>query len=183
MNRLRMFFKIATLMFITSGTAACGLYFGMQALLGHPPIVVAVPLAHVAQYQNQYPIPYLLTFAFVFAVVSALWLVRLRSRRSRLRPIHIAAIPFVAVLLAGPIWGMLWTYHDIQAGFFPGFQQMVDYLLFGAQYGLFFSLNGAVQSLPFSLLAYIAAVILVSVFMKRFVLSKSENVSLHHAGG
>jgi hypothetical protein len=60
---------------------------------------------------------------------------------------------------------------------------MVEYLMFGAQYGLFFSLNAAALSLPFSLLAYIVAVTLVFGFMKRFVLGKLEDKPVLHDDG
>jgi hypothetical protein len=85
LNGLIKFFKIAGMMFSISSVAAFALYFGVQALLGHPPIIAAVPLAHVAQYHNQYPIPYLLAVTAVFALVSAFWLAVIAPKFTRFR--------------------------------------------------------------------------------------------------
>lgn len=94
-----------------------------------------------------------------------------------------AIVPFFAVLLTGPIWGMLWVYHDMQAGFFPDFPRMMEYLLFGAQQGLFFAFNGALFSFPLNILAYAVAYILLLVFSRWFVSEQSKNISLVRAGG
>jgi len=66
------------------------------------------------------------------------------------------------------VWGMLRVYHDMQAGFFPAFPQMIDYLLYGVQQGVLFALNVALFSLPLNLLAYGAACRLVVLCIKRF---------------
>jgi hypothetical protein len=169
MSRFLKFLKMTGTMFLAGGVIAFGLYFGLNALLGHSPIVVAVPFVHVAQYSSQYPLPYLLSIAFIFAVVSAFWLTVLMPRLPKFRLFQIALIPLFVVLLTGPIWGMLWVYHDMQAGFFPDFSQMIDYLLFGARQGLFFAFNGAVFSFPLNILAYALANLLLLIFMRRLV--------------
>jgi len=120
----------------------------MRTLLGRPPIVIAVPLAHVTQYQNQYPLPYLVAIAFMFALVGTVWLTAIAPRAYRLHSLQIALVPFLTVLLVGPFWGMLWAYHDMQAGFFPDTPHMIDYLLFGAQYGFFFIIQRSGSVVP-----------------------------------
>src|SRR3970040_2116710 len=136
MSRLSRFTTMLGLMFATSGMSAFGLYFGLRAFLGHSPLEVVVPFAHIAPYLNRYPIPYLLSIAFIFALVSALWYAVITDTFPRFRWFQIAMIPFLVVLLTGPVWGMLWVYHDMEAGFFPDFPGMMGYLLFRAQQGV-----------------------------------------------
>ena len=104
-------------------------------------------------------------------------------RLPRFRRLQVALIPCLAVLFTGPIWGMLWVYHDMQAGFFPDFSRMIDYLLFGAQQGWFFAFSGAVLSFPLNVLAYAIACLLLLVFARRFVSAQSKGISWIHAGG
>jgi hypothetical protein len=178
MSQLAKFAKITGVLFSAAGAVAFILYFGMIVLRGQSPIVVAIPLAHVAPYLAEYPVPYLLTMAFVFAVVSALWLMLVMPRFTRFRFLQIMLLPWIALIVAGPIWGMLWVYHDMQAGFFPAFSQMIDYLLFGAQQGLFWLLVIALASVPFNLLAYGAACLLLVLFVKRFGIEQPEHAQL-----
>jgi hypothetical protein len=180
MNQFKKFAKIAGLLFAFTGATAFLLYFGMKALNGQSPIVVFLPFAplHIKPYHDQYPVPYLLASALVFAVVSALWLVLIAPRLTRLRLLQIILLPWVALLFAGPVWGMLWVYHDMQAGFFPAFPQMIDYLLFGARQGLYFTLDVVMFSLPLNLLAYGAACLLLLMFVKHFVSGQPERVQM-----
>jgi hypothetical protein len=64
------------------------------------------------------------------------------------------------------------------AGFFPPFSQMIDYLLFGARQGLYLPLIVVLSSLPFSLLAYGAACLLLVIFVKRFGTEQLERAQL-----
>ena len=181
MKQIPRFIKIASVLFIASGTTAFLLYFGMIALRGQSPIVVAIPLAHVAPYLDEHSVPYLSAIAFIFAVVSTLWLMLIMLRFMRSRFLQIMLLPWITLLVAGPVWGMLWVYHDMQAGFFPAFPQMVDYLLFGAQQGLFWVLIIALYSLPISLLAYAAACLLLVMFVRRFGFEQPKRALIRSA--
>ncbi len=180
MSQVKKFGRIAGLLFVTTSAAAFLLYFGMKALNGRSPIAVFIPFAQVqaAPYHDLYPIPYLLAIALVFAVVSALWLMLITPRFTRFRLLQIILLPWIALMLAGPVWGMLWVYHDMQAGFFPAFPQMIDYLRFGAQQGLYFTLAVVQFSLPLNLLAYGAACLLLVMFVKHFVSEQPERTQM-----
>jgi hypothetical protein len=168
MSQFTKFGKIFGWIFITAGAAAVLLYFGLRALSGRSPITVFVLFAHFTPYQDFYPIPYLLAITLIFAVVGALWLTFIMPRFTRLRFGQIMLLPWIALLLAGPVWGMLWAYHDMQAGFFPPFPQMVDYLWYGVRKGIYIALSSAWYSAPFNLLAYSVACLLVALGVKRF---------------
>jgi hypothetical protein len=181
MSQVVKFARITSALFIAAGAAAFFLYFGMIALRGQSPIIVAIPLAHIAPYLDEHPIPYLLTIAFIFAVVGALWLMFIMPRFTRFRFLQIMLLPWITLLVAGPVWGMLWTFHDMQAGFFPSFPQMINYLFFGAQQGLLWVLIIALYSLPFSILAYAAACLMLIMFVKRFGPEQPERAQISSA--
>lgn len=178
MRRFKRFGKIFGLMFVTAGAAAFLLYFGMKALSGRSPIGIFVLFVHFAPYHDLYPIPYLLAIALVFAAVSAWWLVFVMPRFVRLRFLQIMLLPWIALFISGPMWGMLWVFHDMQGGFFPALRQMIDYLLFGARQGVFFALNAALFSVPLNLLAYGAACLLLVMFVKRFGSEQPERAQM-----
>ena len=178
MKQFKKFAKIAGLLFVTTSVVAFLFYFVTKVLSGRSPIVVGSPLAHITPYLDLQPVPYLLTIAFIFAVVSALWLMFIRPHFTRFRFLQIISLPWIALMLAGPVWGMLWVYHDMQAGFFPTFPQMIDYLLFGVRQGLYLPLIVVLSSLPFSLLAYGAACLLLVIFVKRFGTEQLERARL-----
>jgi hypothetical protein len=167
MSQFKKFARTAGLLFVIASAVAFLLYFGMKALSGRSPIIVMIPFRPIIPYYDRHPVPYLLVIAFIFAVVSALWLTFILPRFTRFRFLQIVALPWIALMLASSVWGMLWAYHDMQAGFFPPFPQMIDYLLFGAQAGLYFALDSALFSAPMNLLAYGAACLLLMIFVKR----------------
>ncbi|CAG0929362.1 hypothetical protein TFLX_01279 [Thermoflexales bacterium] len=181
MSQLKKFGRMFGLMFVTAGATAFLLYFGMKALNGRTPIAIYVLFVHFAPYHELYPIPYLLIIVLVFAIVGALWLIFIALRFIRFRFLQIIVLPWMAVLLASPVCGMLWVYHDMQAGFFPAFPQMIDYLLFGAQQGVLFALNVVLFSMPLNLLAYGVACLLLVMFAKRFGFEQPEHAQMGSA--
>jgi hypothetical protein len=181
MNQFKKFARITGLLFVITSAVAFLLYFGMEAVSERSPLVVFVPFAHITPYHDLYPIPYLLMSALVFAAVSALWLVFIVPRFTGFRFLQIILLPWIALLLTSPIWGMLWVFHDMQAGFFPAFPPMIDYLLFGARQGLYFALNAIVFSLPLNLLAYGATCLLLAMFVKRFGSEQPERAQMRSA--
>ena len=73
-------------------------------------------------YHVQHPMQYIGVVAICYAVVAAIWTARMKRRRTgALRILEVLAVILVALILACPLGGMLWHFHDMQAGFFPDF--------------------------------------------------------------
>jgi hypothetical protein len=154
-------------MFVASTVAAMVLYFGLQLALGRSPILVAVPFLHVTQYHARFPLPYLLAVSLTFSLTSAAWLVAVAPRTTRFRPVHIAALPLLSALLAGPLCGMIWVYHDMLAGFFPAPSDALGYMLSGARSGFRLAPIVILYSWRLSIPAYLAGISLLIFMVKR----------------
>ena len=70
-----------------------------------------------------------------------------------LRIVEVLAVIFVALVLACPLGGMLWHFHDMQAGFFPNF--WLRKLLGGAVEGLMVGPLLIFYSFPYNLIGLI----------------------------
>lgn len=183
MNRFASFIKITGVLFIVSSIAAFSLYFGLRGLLNQLPVIIWVPFAHLTFYHDQHPVPYLLSISLIFALIGALWLTVIAPKFSKYHRLQMALLPILTVLLTGPIWGMLWVYDDMRAGFFPPFPVMMGYIGWGAKQGLFLGLNGAIASFPLNVVAYVVAYLLLLAVARRFGSRQSMNASVIQAGG
>ncbi|WP_400194318.1 hypothetical protein [Hymenobacter sp. B81] len=86
-------------------------------------------------YHWQHPLSYILLTCFCYGLIAAVLARHFAglSRRSRVLWTGITAL--LTVVASSPMGGMLWHYHDMQAGYFPSFwrSRMVEY---GVSWGL-----------------------------------------------
>ena len=102
-------------------------------------------------YHEQHPMQYIGVVAVCYALVAALWTVRMkRPRRGVSRMLEVLAVILVALALACPLGGMLWHFHDMQAGFFPNF--WLRKLLGGFVDGLMIGPRLIFYSFPYNLI-------------------------------
>ena len=96
-----------------------GLYRLVSLLMGGSAFA-GVPRMFV--YHEQHPMQYIGIVAVSYALVAALWTVFMKRRcTGALRILEVLAVILVALVLACPLGGMLWHFHDMLAGFFPNF--------------------------------------------------------------
>lgn len=75
-------------------------------------------------YHLDYPFQYIAVVAFTYAVVATVWtLCRWKPSHGCLRVLEIVAVMIAALALAMPLGGLLFSWHDMQAGFIPTFWQ------------------------------------------------------------
>ena len=127
------------------------LYILMSLLMGEP----AFPWVLFGwNYQVEYPMQYICVVAVCYALVAALWTVCMkRQRRGVLRVLEVLSVILVALVLACPLGGMLWHFHDMLAGFFPDF--WLRKLLGGFVDGLMVGPRLVFYSFPYNLMALI----------------------------
>ena len=160
-SNLKLFLAIFTL----SCLLGLAFYFGLKELLGLLPF--QQPFVRVFPYPNSQPIPYIVAIAFAFATISSFWLERIAPKKFRHPLLQIAFVPFVALLLAGTLCGMIWVYHDMQAGYFPDSPVFQQHIWWGAKTGLGLSIFAAIASFPLNILSYIVAYLIVFTIWKR----------------
>ena len=105
----------------------------------------------------------------VCALVAAVWTMCMkRQRRGVLRILEVLAVILVALVIACPLGGMLWHFHDMLAGFFPDF--WLRKLLGGIVDGLMVGPRLIFYSFPYNLIGlivgYFATTCLNSFFCK-----------------
>ena len=105
-------------------------------------------------YQVEYPMQYICVVAVCYALVAALWTVCMKRQRTGvLRILEVLAVILVALVLACPLGGMLWHFHDMLAGFFPDF--WLRKLVGGFVDGLMVGPRLVFYSFPYNLIALI----------------------------
>jgi len=102
----------------TSALLAIGVYYILWLIM--PSHRVFGAFFHMNLYHYRYPVPYILIVCFFYGIVATLFTDRF-VRQTQLRQIITTLIIVIlTVLISSPFGGMLWHYHDMQAGFFPG---------------------------------------------------------------
>jgi len=100
----------------------CGLasLYWLVSLLMNESAFACMP--HMFEYHEKHPMQYIGVVAICYAVVAAIWTAWMRRRRTGVwRILEVLAVILVALVLACPLGGMLWHFHDMLAGFFPSF--------------------------------------------------------------
>jgi hypothetical protein len=105
-------------------------------------------------HQVEHPMQYIGVVAVCYALVAAVWTMCMkRQRRGVLRILEVLAVILVALVIACPLGGMLWHFHDMLAGFFPDF--WLRKLLGGIVDGLMVGPRLIFYSFPYNLIGLI----------------------------
>jgi len=73
----------------------------------------------MSAYHYEHPIPYILIPCFVYSVIASLLSETFLKVNKGKRILLTVLIVLLTVFFSCPFGGMLWYYHDMQAGFFP----------------------------------------------------------------
>jgi hypothetical protein len=94
-------------------------YLAASLLLPWPPFA---GLYRMFMYHKQHPFQYIAVIAVCYALVASIWAWTVGSKQKGLiRWITIATLIPATILLASFPGGVLWSWHDMQAGFVPAF--------------------------------------------------------------
>lgn len=138
--------------FVVCFCGLASLYRLVSLLMGEP----AFPWVLFGwNHQVEHPMQYICVVAVCYAFVAALWTVWMkRQRRGVLWSLEALAVIIVALVLACPLGGMLWHFHDMLAGFFPDF--WLRKLVGGFVDGLMVGPRLVFYSFPYNLIGLIA---------------------------
>lgn len=146
---------------ITSYTLAVTTYYALAAVLtvtqgGHHPASPFGALYRMFLYHWAHPLAYIALPCFWYSVLAASLAPQIAALRIAQRIASTWVLCLGAVLLATPFGGMLWHWHDMQAGHFPA--GWPAKLLGGAADGVQIGPAIILLSVPYNLIGLIAAV-------------------------
>jgi hypothetical protein len=100
------------------------------------------------------PLIYLSSIALVSALLGAIWTGFIIPRFPRLIWLQILILPWVAVILTGAVWGLIWSINHWPADSFRDHETMMLFRRTDIINGLSYSWLSAAQSYPLNILSY-----------------------------
>ena len=109
---------------------------------------------HMFLYHDAHPAQYLAIACFCYSCLASLLSARFRQQRRGGQVVLTLVIFAATILMSSPFGGMLWHYHDMQAGYFP--EGWVSRMIsLGFNWGLTMGWIITVLSFPYNLLAMV----------------------------
>lgn len=128
-----------------------GVLFGLE----DAPIWLIFPFKRINFYYIlESPIIYLSTIAIISALIGALWAGFIIPKFPKLLWLQILIIPWIAVILTGGVWGLIWSLNHWHAVNFDNYEVLLLYRRTDIENGLFGSWLSAAQSYPLNVLSY-----------------------------
>lgn len=167
------FFRPFFFLFTTTSVAAFILYFGVGQLLsgkliGFSPVIITD--GHSAGQLEEitnHPFTFLLTISCVFSILGAFWLTNIAPKYKRLHTLQILIVPWIALLITSPIWGLIWSLYNWPQSSWDGSQMMFFHYI-NARDGLRLGWLSAINSLPINILSYTTVCALLFVTRRLF---------------
>lgn len=107
-------------------------------------------------YHEQHAYQYLLLVALVYGAMASLWACYLgKTQKGWTRRASILGVMALTIICSSIPGGMLWVIHGVQAGYFPGVEQFLKNLWWGASTGLSVGWLIFMLSIPYNLLCLI----------------------------
>jgi hypothetical protein len=149
------------------------LFYGVDSIDGNMPYNSPVVIFGGFRSYNmteirENPFPYLLSIAFVFSLLGAYWTTIMAPKHKRHSKLQILVIPWVAVILTGPIWGLIWSVNRWPPGSFTDSDVMMLFYKHDAIDGLNLSWLSAIFSFPINILSYVTVCGLLIVSKRLF---------------
>ena len=141
--------------FLLSFIAGAAIFFALKLVFVLVEGRYASPIAYYYRmfgYPEEHPFEYIAVLAAPFALLTALWTIT-RMRFPRMRAVQIIGIMIVSALISCLLGGLLWELNDMQAGFFPTYDLMIDHFMRGASLGLMLGPVMILFSIPMNIIA------------------------------
>jgi hypothetical protein len=166
---LRRFLAAFGLSFLVSFAGGSVVFFVLRFIIqgydGHTPIAYWF---RMTMYPDGHPFQYAFIVAVTFALLTTIWTVWLSARLHRMRWLQIAAIIALTVEISGVLGGVLYMFHDMQAGYFPDRDIMMDRFIWGAGTGAVLGPIIVAFSVPLNALCFAIAYVTASFTQRRF---------------
>jgi len=167
----RKFTAALCISFLLSFIGGALLFLGLKMLLTAIEGRDSTPVGYLFRmfmYPDQHPLQYVAVVAVPFAVLTALWTVTMNRRLHSKRWLQITGVILLSLVISSILGGLLWTFHDMQAGYFPAYDMMVDHFQQGAWWGLTLGPIIVALSIPMNVLAFVIAYTVASFTERTF---------------
>ena len=125
-----------------------------EKLFGEP--MVFGILYRMFAYHWEHPFQYIALVAILYSFFASVWATLWSNVTGWLRWVQITLVLGITSLSSCVLGGVLWKFHDMQAGFFPERSKMLSDFLWGASAGLWIGPTIVSLSIPINILALIA---------------------------
>ena len=177
MGILRLIFS-ATVFFLCSFSITSALYAFLLQSYGESRKVFG-GLFRMLVYHDRHPYMYICIVCICYAVAAACLLPKI-SQQGKSKWLWILFVVLISPILASPIGGALWHYHDMTAGFFP--PSALDKLASGIPHGLLSGWAIILTSYPYNMVCVIFGIVGTSFMAKilhRYSYHEQDNIFLY----
>ncbi len=118
-------------------------------------------------YHYQHPIQYILIPCFFYGIIATLYSDKFYTQSSKRQILTTIFIVILTTLISSPFGGILWFYHDMQAGYFP--TNWIDRMTSnGISMGLSIGWLIIVLSIPYNILGLVVCHFLTKTGARQF---------------
>ena len=150
----REFIRLFVALFGLSFVVGIGSYCLLHSVIGQPRVFGA--LFRMFLYHDEHPAQYIAVVAFFYALFAAAWGVRSRSIGWR-RHLGILGVLIATLLFSSAVGGILWHFHDMQAGYFPPWERRLAAFADGISAGVTVGWLIVLLSFPLNVLSVVFA--------------------------
>lgn len=123
-------------------------------------------------YHEVHPEQYIAIVSAAYGFSALIWTFRFGKKKGFARYFSMLAMMFLAIAIASPVGGILWTFHDMQVGFFPDRDVMINHFCDGAVTGLEIGWLIILLSIPYNLIGIVGGIFVTDFIQKRFAVAK-----------
>jgi hypothetical protein len=150
---VRTFLYTFVLLFVTAYTVGAVGFFVLFDILKWGLTFGILP--RMPPYQYEHPFQYVAVVAVPYGFFGALWVKFMGSSVGFYRWLGLIGMILGTVIISSCLGGMLWEFHDMQAGFFPSRERMIAAFEDGAETGLWVGPILTALSFPLNLVSLI----------------------------
>lgn len=142
------------MLFATTFALGVGSYWLLHSILGESRVFGG--LFRMFAYHHHHPAQYIAVVAFFYALLAALWGVRSRAVGWRWH-LGLLGVLVATLFLSSAVSGVLYFYHDMQAGYFPPWERRIGVFASGVVTGVTLGWLIVLLSFPFNVLSTLLA--------------------------
>ena len=125
-----------------------------EQLSGRPAVFAG--LYRMFMYHSAHPFQYLAVVAIVYSFFASVWATRYSDSTAWRRWLQITIVLLISLIVSSVLGGVLWKFHDMQAGHFPESPQIWRDFRWGASTGLLLGPLIVLLSFPLNTITIIA---------------------------
>jgi hypothetical protein len=121
------------------------------------------------------PTIYLFSISFVSALVGAIWAGFMALKYPKDAHIQLIFVPWIAVILTGPVWGLIWSINHWPADGFSSYEMMMLFRKSDISSGANLSWLSAIQSYPLNIISYLLFCGILNINKRLFLDKKGDD--------